>query len=583
MWLALLEEDLPVNNIQVVSLTDTHSWAAGHGFKEQLYNADYGDVLSFVQHLRHKLAMEHRDLFFVFNGDLLDGTGLTQTGDPSYITAIEEKMEYDALTLGNHDIYRSDVIQHFSEPGGFFEQWGSRLITSNVVRGDTLEPLGNRYRILQGQFGSNVLVFGFLYDMKDASPDVTVLDIDVIVETYWFREALRIPGIDAVLVLAHMGATDNLVDTILNGIRRYTGQDMPVQFLTGHTHERRVNRPDSMSFNLEGGCFMETIGFTSFPKRSTIQELANQTHKEDLFHYRLIDANRDTMAQILGEPLLLPTAPGKKVSTLIATERRMLGLDEVVGCADKRYRINIPLERHDSLWGLFDRQVVPRFFDENTLLFLRYKHFRYDLFPGRLVRDEIIGMAPFNESLQSFPNVPAEVLLQMNQAFLDEYPGINGLPGYLCLSANRDIDPTRSYNLVTGMHEAGHVHRYLQSIYPEVEAYSSMNITLEQLWTNFFHSDPLCPMTTRKRGRIRGKQDQRIHTQARTGYLETLPNDVPETGQTESCIGDDCQQEAKSFSVYVKSFSVFAAVALVIVGWKIAQRKWARGNGEDRE
>lgn len=94
--------DLPLGDINVLVVTDVHSWVGGHGDKEAPIDADYGDVLSFFRQLQYQLA--GRDFFFVMNGDWIDGTGLAIDGDPSYLIPILEKMPWDAVTCGNHEL-----------------------------------------------------------------------------------------------------------------------------------------------------------------------------------------------------------------------------------------------------------------------------------------------------------------------------------------------------------------------------------------------------------------------------------------------------------------------------------------------
>jgi 2',3'-cyclic-nucleotide 2'-phosphodiesterase (5'-nucleotidase family) len=67
--------NLPLNDINIVVLTDVHSWVAGHAAKEPMYDADYGTVLSFVQRLKDLCLASKQDVFFVMNGDWNDGTG----------------------------------------------------------------------------------------------------------------------------------------------------------------------------------------------------------------------------------------------------------------------------------------------------------------------------------------------------------------------------------------------------------------------------------------------------------------------------------------------------------------------------
>jgi 2',3'-cyclic-nucleotide 2'-phosphodiesterase (5'-nucleotidase family) len=76
--LANPEEDLPWGDINVMVLTDVHSWIGGH-LHESDRNADYGDVLSFYERLKKYAKKQGRDLWFVMNGDWIHGTGLAST------------------------------------------------------------------------------------------------------------------------------------------------------------------------------------------------------------------------------------------------------------------------------------------------------------------------------------------------------------------------------------------------------------------------------------------------------------------------------------------------------------------------
>ena len=97
---------LPWGDVNVVVVTDVHSWVGGHGYHEPLLDANYGDVLSFYQHLQHHAAEHDQDLFFVMNGDFVDGTGLS-TVPPEYLTPILQHMPWDAVNIGNHELYHN--------------------------------------------------------------------------------------------------------------------------------------------------------------------------------------------------------------------------------------------------------------------------------------------------------------------------------------------------------------------------------------------------------------------------------------------------------------------------------------------
>ena len=94
---------LPFGDINLVVLTDDHSWIGGHGHKEPYFDADYGDVLSFYQHLKLYCDASEKDLWFVMNGDWIDGTGLSLDGDIQYIAPLIEEMPFDVVNTGNHE------------------------------------------------------------------------------------------------------------------------------------------------------------------------------------------------------------------------------------------------------------------------------------------------------------------------------------------------------------------------------------------------------------------------------------------------------------------------------------------------
>lgn len=97
----------------MIALTDVHSWVGGHGRNEANLNADYGDVLSFYEHIQAHCrapssaaseADTKMDLWFVMNGDWIDGTGLALDGDPSHLVPLLQKMPWDVVNVSCHAV-----------------------------------------------------------------------------------------------------------------------------------------------------------------------------------------------------------------------------------------------------------------------------------------------------------------------------------------------------------------------------------------------------------------------------------------------------------------------------------------------
>jgi 2',3'-cyclic-nucleotide 2'-phosphodiesterase (5'-nucleotidase family) len=97
------DPNLPFGDINVVVLTDVHSWVGGHKKNEPNLDADYGDVVSFHERLKAYCEENDKDYWFVMNGDWIDGTGLSLDGDPSHLIPLLEKMPWDVVNVRNLD------------------------------------------------------------------------------------------------------------------------------------------------------------------------------------------------------------------------------------------------------------------------------------------------------------------------------------------------------------------------------------------------------------------------------------------------------------------------------------------------
>lgn len=81
--------------------TDTHGWLEGH-LKEKNYGADWGDYVTFTNHMKHKAGNMGVDLLIVDTGDLHDGTGLSDATNPDgeLTNDLFKELDYDLLTIG---------------------------------------------------------------------------------------------------------------------------------------------------------------------------------------------------------------------------------------------------------------------------------------------------------------------------------------------------------------------------------------------------------------------------------------------------------------------------------------------------
>lgn len=103
----------------------------GHPHNATL-NCDYGDFASLVERLRAAAAQEGSELLVLDSGDLVEGTGLSDATPihGEFIFPIAQQVDYDALTIGNHDIGHPDTVALLKST--YVPNWAGKYITSNT-------------------------------------------------------------------------------------------------------------------------------------------------------------------------------------------------------------------------------------------------------------------------------------------------------------------------------------------------------------------------------------------------------------------------------------------------------------------
>lgn len=452
-----IEPQLPFGDVNVVILTDVHSWVAGHGRQESALDADFGAILSFYEHLQDYSDQKGMNLFFVNNGDWAHGTGLTAPGDPSHFLPILEKMPWDALNCGNHELYENEKVAEMIKPGGFIDWFGDRYLTANILRADDGQPIGNHYKILEGPNNARVLTFGFLFNMQDSCDLIKVANVQEVVTSPWFLDVLKEQAFNAVLVLAHMDKDDPLVTVILQAMRDVVGPQFPIQFVTGHTHYRGETHLDQFSTSFEAGRYLDTVGFVSFPTQDGITARMEQSmNTENLFQSVFLDASVSNLSATLGiGDSELWTVSGAALNQFIEKTREKMGLTQEIGCAPRDYLRNVSFDDPGSLYGLYRDQVVPAMFfsQENTnIMFVPTESFRYDLLSrSELIVDDVWAVCPFNDTIILLGSFTGDDILKLNKTLNVDVNG-SVISEYLFIGEIRDRKLV--YNFYT--HDFGH-------------------------------------------------------------------------------------------------------------------------------
>lgn len=401
--------ELDFGDINFLHTTDTHGWHAGH-LLEPSFSADWGDYISFAEHLRQKLEAEGKDLLIIDTGDRIEGNGLYDSSDPrgAYTFPIFENQELDLLSVGNHELYKnSSAIDDFTK---LVPLYGPNYLASNldILDPDTGKqvPFASRYRTFTTKLqGLRILAFGFIFDF-DRNGQVTIVQqVNDTVHEAWFKQAVASNEVDLIIVIGHVALRSYEFELVHEAIRRQQ-PDVPIQFFGGHYHVRDYRIFDNKAHALASGRFMETIGFQSISSLFSSTPKFTRTYIDNnlysLHHHS--DTNASTF----------DTERGLRTSKAIAKARTTLDLDEKFGCASKPYWLSrAPFPDDNSIFTLLSREVFPYLLQLNPdrqnvsrLMIANTGAIRFDIFAGPFTRDSTFIVSPFTSNVSFIKDVP---------------------------------------------------------------------------------------------------------------------------------------------------------------------------------
>ena len=379
----------------------------------------------------------------------MHGTGLAMEGNATELIGILKQMPFDAMTLGNHEAYESAVVKEMNKT--LIPAMQDHYLTSNTLLTETLKPLGSRYKVLKGR--NTVLVFGFMYNLHNPSQLLTVEHVQDVVQQEWFTQALE-EEFDAIMVLAHMDVEDPLVKVILQSIRSKHGKDMPVQFITGHTHVKAEVKVDLFSHSMEAGFNLETVGFVSFPTQKTAQALENRKDAHALFRHEFLEANVKALSKVAGVEDLRTDA-GEALSNYIKNLRNSLALLTIEGCPPRDYFRNRTKFQGDSIWKLYMEEVIPKQFtkgDPSKIVMVTSNALRYDVKGSGtgMTLDDVVAIVPYHEPMVYVGEIPVWAIRRMNSS-LNTLSMHNMLPEWVLIGDIEALGTTNQeeYKLYT--------------------------------------------------------------------------------------------------------------------------------------
>lgn len=431
--------DLVWSDLNIIHMTDSHGWLAGHLNHQDEYSADWGDFISFGEHMKAEAERRGVDLLFIETGDRHDGTGLSDSTpvDGSLSNHVLAQQPWDVVSIGNHELYHNDVIeQEYNTLRPFYDE---SYLSSNVrvLHNDDWVDAGKKYRIIETKHNKfRILTFSFLYNFKGNADHSYVTYVERSVKDDWFKDAVLRNDYDIIFVTGHVPVRYfKEIGIIVNAIRELK-PDVIIQGFGGHTHVRDYRKFDDKAVALESGRYMETIGWASLNvtksdgthlNGSGIQNTSADDTKVS-YSRRYIDFNPENLAHHSGTDISTNfiTPRGAAVSQQIAQIRAELSLNTTYGYVDQDYQTNwAKFDSDESLFKLLsdkihpilksnqttedgtNRATLPRIIVSNT------GNYRYPLLKGPFNYDQEFIVSPFGDAWVYAADVPKDAALSV--------------------------------------------------------------------------------------------------------------------------------------------------------------------------
>lgn len=423
-----LLRELQWGDIVLLHTTDIHGWYLAHQKKSQPepnYSGDWGDFASFVAHMRKLAKKKGVDLLLVDSGDLHDGAGLSDgfpTGqvDGQVSNQFHAKVDYDLLTVGNHELYKYEV--GWNTLTEFVPKTHGRYVGSNVKISHTpprgganvTYNFGEQFIKFKTDSGRKITSLGVLFNFTGADNGITVQDPAKMVLEPWFADAIREEP-DVFLIAGHMPVRNDQFPVVVNAIRK-VHPTTPIMILGGHSHIRDCTQYDQYSMGLESGRYLETIGWLSmnFTKDGP-----------PTFSRSYIDANRRNYAFHAGlasKPQKFDTALGKKITKQMNDVADAWNLSYVYGTAPQDYYLQrVPVNDTSSLINFMINKVLPTVISTSNpdrkgvpnLVIANSGSQRFDLYAGPFTKNDQYIVSPFTDAFQYIKDVPYKYASQI--------------------------------------------------------------------------------------------------------------------------------------------------------------------------
>lgn len=483
--------------LEVISVSDTHGWIYGDRHNASL--GDYATLMSYIHHAKNNVSANPDGALLVADaGDLTEGTGLSDVSKipGEYIIQAAAEIPWDAITVGNHDLYHAATADFLHESVDFLFR-GGYVTTNTFVKAQTDTPLGSsihKYSVLPN--GLRVLTFAFMYG-GSRFPSVEITPAAQFIRSERMQPILKeyADQVDVLFLVNHIPGTSPEHDEMCAAFRSFFDRQnykIPIIALGAHTHQvhnfflRSDNSPghnDSQYYVVEASHYLLAIQHVTYafedieydPNGSAgaagaADTLLKGVRLADVFVRHPVDnVPAGLMARFSLTPDEFYTQQALLLREQILGWVEDFGLNERIGFSKHTYSPRKPVSDPDSLGRLWLLGVCgPDFVDpalaasHTQFPVVGVSSLRSKLYEGDIVMDDLYTVMPFKNLFRYIPTLTADdvrcVIQHMNHRGKDlreqDASAGSDLPRYL--TPVEDLDTLRPgiYDLILSDYDA---------------------------------------------------------------------------------------------------------------------------------
>ncbi|KAH7823103.1 putative 5' nucleotidase family protein [Monocercomonoides exilis] len=480
-------------NITIIHTTDMHGWVNGHPH-EPTMNANLGDIYNYMYHMKQKQGPQSKVMAFD-TGDYSQGTGLSDATpiQGEFIFKVIQKMPYDGLCIGNHELKTNPCIDNVANNVVPF--WKGRYLAINVHHINSSKKMGDRYFTLDLPNGKGkVLVFGWLLTWNSHDTNAYVTKVETSLKESFFNEAFAIPNVKLIICLCHIDTTNPEVELIRKFMKK-NKPSVPVVMLTGHSHKKRTFVPSTSDYEMESDHYSRCLGLLNFVLPDALLN-GNVTNADSLnitYKQQFLTTNVAQMQASAGirNSSQWDTPTGLAIKAELKKKNDELHLSEVIGCSPKQYAAK-------DLYPIMVNKVLPSRFKFSTKFVYTMKNnvMRYPLYKGQIVYNDIFTIDPFNYSVRTYSNVKGEHLKKL-APLLNEYYFSDNL---------KSLNNSSTFELIHTMNEEKKITATLDTIARGVYKPRDLGYWFRPIFVDYVRNYMKCGKTFTDRGEGEGEE-----------------------------------------------------------------------------